>query len=84
MLILIYLSLIMFIFSFRFFFWLIIIEILTLVIIRYLRKKSGLTTFVCSILVLGACEVGTALRIIVKVSRFSGLEKIRKLRCEGF
>lgn len=38
----------------------------------------------CRILVLSACEIGFALRIVVKISRFSRVEKISNLKCEAF
>lgn len=71
-------------FSFRFFFWLILVEILTLLILVTLKNKHSTRVFMCGILILGACEVGLALRLIVKVTRFSGVENIKKIRCEAF
>lgn len=46
--------------------------------------QESSTVYICRLLVIGACEVGTALSLIVTSSRFSGLEKTNNLRCERF
>lgn len=70
--------------SFRFFFWLLSIEIIMVKILFLSIFNESSRVYICSLLVIGACEVGMALSIIVSSSRFSGLEKTNNLKCERF
>ncbi len=70
--------------SFRFFLWLLCVEILMVRIFFISSFYKSSTVYLCRLLVLGACEVGVALRIIVASSRFRGLEKTKNLRCEKY
>lgn len=57
-----------------------------MLILIFLTSKKTLSekVFSCCILIIGACEVGIALSLIVRTSRFRGIENIDNLKCEGF